>query len=52
MLGSDGKIIACNRSAERILERSAEELLSLTFTDYDVDTIREDGSIFPVWSQS
>jgi PAS domain S-box-containing protein len=47
VLGSDGKIIACNRSAERILERSAEELLSLTFTDYDVDTIREDGSIFP-----
>jgi len=47
VLGSDGKIIACNKSAERILDMTAEGLLSLTLTDYEVSTIREDGSIFP-----
>ena len=47
VLSSDGQIIACNKSAERILERPAEELLHLTYTDYEVITIREDGSIFP-----
>ena len=43
---ADGKIIACNRSAERILGVPADELLGQTSVDRLQSAIHEDGSPF------
>ncbi len=45
---ADDKIIACNRSAERILGLTTEQLMGLTSVDFEQQTIHEDGSPFPV----
>ncbi|HAA28977.1 MAG TPA: diguanylate cyclase [Cyanobacteria bacterium UBA8553] len=44
---ADGKITACNASAERILGLSVEQMLRLTSNDFCWQTIYEDGSPFP-----
>jgi diguanylate cyclase (GGDEF)-like protein/PAS domain S-box-containing protein len=43
---ADGEIIACNQSAERILRLSADQMRGLKSIDFEIATIREDGSIF------
>ena len=44
---ADGRIIAMNPAAERILGKTREELLGSTSGDVEHDTIREDGTLFP-----
>lgn len=44
---ADGKIAACNASAERILGLTSEQLMGQTSTELDWRTIHEDGSPFP-----
>ncbi len=44
---ADGKIIACNQSAERILGLTADQLMLKTSIDINWQTIYEDGAIFP-----
>ncbi|TVP59444.1 MAG: PAS domain S-box protein [Nodularia sp. (in: Bacteria)] len=44
---ADGSIVTCNASAERILGRSLEQMLTHTFDDPRWKTIKEDGSHFP-----
>jgi two-component system, cell cycle sensor histidine kinase and response regulator CckA len=44
---SEGKIIACNTSAERILGLSHDCILGRTSLDPNWHTIHEDGSLFP-----
>jgi PAS domain S-box-containing protein len=46
MLDIAGKIIACNRSAERILGLSADRMMGLTSFDPSWASIHEDGSLF------
>lgn len=48
VFAGDGKIIACNKSAERILGMPAEQLLTRNTADADAPTVHEDGSPFPV----
>jgi len=45
---ADGKIIACNQSAEKILGLTADQIMGKTAIDFDWQTIHEDGSFFPV----
>jgi diguanylate cyclase (GGDEF)-like protein/PAS domain S-box-containing protein len=45
--GADGKILACNASAERILGLSADQMAGLTSFDPRWRTVREDGTPFP-----
>ncbi|MBD2250700.1 PAS domain S-box protein [Nostoc parmelioides] len=47
LLHTDGQIIACNASAERILGLSREQILQRTCVDARWLTIHEDGSPFP-----
>nr|WP_228119677.1 MULTISPECIES: PAS domain S-box protein [Nostocaceae] len=47
LLHTDGQIIACNASAERILGLSREQILERTCVDERWLTIHEDGSPFP-----
>jgi PAS domain S-box-containing protein len=47
LLGADGRIRACNASAERILGLSAEEIMGRTTLDPRWQAIHEDGSAFP-----
>jgi PAS domain S-box-containing protein len=47
LLGADGRIRACNASAERILGLSAEEMMGRTPLDPRWQAIHEDGSAFP-----
>lgn len=44
---ADGKIIACNQSAEKILGLSVDQMQGLKSIDFERATIREDGSTFP-----
>jgi len=44
---ADGKIIACNASAERILGVSRNEMMSQTAAERNWYTIHSDGSFFP-----
>ena len=44
---ADGRIVACNASAERILGLSADELLGRTSVDPRWNAIHEDGSPYP-----
>jgi PAS domain S-box-containing protein len=44
---ANGTIGACNRSAERILGLTAEQMIGWTLIDPDWNAIREDGSPFP-----
>ena len=43
----DGKIIACNQSAEKILGLTADQIMGKTAIAMDWLTIHEDGSLFP-----
>lgn len=45
---ADGKVIACNQSAEKILGLTANQLMGRTSIDINWQTIYEDGTIFPV----
>jgi PAS domain S-box-containing protein len=47
LLGADGRIRACNASAERILGLSAEEIRGRTTFDPRWQAVHEDGSAFP-----
>jgi PAS domain S-box-containing protein len=47
LLGADGRIRACNASAERILGLSAEKMMGRTTLDPRWQTMHEDGSAFP-----
>ena len=47
LLGADGRMRACNASAERILGLSAEEIMRRTTLDPRWHAIHEDGSTFP-----
>jgi PAS domain S-box-containing protein len=47
LLGADGRIRACNASAERILGVSAEEMMGRTTLDPRWQATHEDGSAFP-----
>jgi PAS domain S-box-containing protein len=47
LLGADGRIRACNASAERILGLSAGEMMGRTPLDPRWQAIHEDGSAFP-----
>jgi PAS domain S-box-containing protein len=47
LLGADGRIRACNTSAERILGLSAEQITGRTTLDPRWQAIHEDGSVFP-----
>lgn len=44
---ADGKITACNASAERIIGLTPEQMMGRTSVDLDWQTVREDGSPFP-----
>jgi PAS domain S-box-containing protein len=44
---ADGKITACNASAERILGLTAQQMMGRTSIDLRWQSIREDGSPFP-----
>lgn len=44
---ADGKITACNASAERIIGLTPAQMMGLTSVDLDWRTVREDGSPFP-----
>ena len=44
---ADGRIIAMNPAAERILGKTLAEMLGNTSEDLEHHTIREDGSLFP-----
>lgn len=44
---ADGRILACNRAAERILELSADQMMGRTSADARWMAIHEDGSPFP-----
>lgn len=46
-LDADGRIHACNASAERILGLSADQLMGRTILDLRWGAIREDGAPFP-----
>jgi len=45
---ADGRIVACNASAERILGVSPEQIIGQTPTELNWCTVREDGSPFAV----
>jgi PAS domain S-box-containing protein len=45
--GADGKIIAMNPAAERILGKNREQFLGSTSVKEEHDTIRENGEVFP-----
>ena len=45
---ADGRIVSANPSAERILRRTRDELVGRTPADLQFDSIREDGTPFPV----
>jgi PAS domain S-box-containing protein len=45
---SAGRIQACNQSAERILGRSADQMIGSTSVDSRWHAIHEDGSLFPI----
>lgn len=47
MQDSDGKIVACNASAERILGLSLDQMAGRTSTDPMWRAVHEDGSAFP-----
>lgn len=44
---ADGRITACNASAERIIGLTPDQMMGLTSIDLDWRTIREDGEPFP-----
>ncbi len=44
---SDGRIIAVNAAAERILGKTRAEMLGTTSEQAEEHTVREDGSVFP-----
>ncbi|WP_411280724.1 PAS domain S-box protein [Gemmatimonas sp.] len=44
---ADGRIIAMNPAAERILGKSRAEMLGSTSEQAEHHTVREDGSVFP-----
>lgn len=44
---ADGRIVACNESAERILGLSAQQINALTSLSDYWQTVYEDGSVFP-----
>jgi diguanylate cyclase (GGDEF)-like protein/PAS domain S-box-containing protein len=48
IIGKDGRILECNLSAERILERRAEEILGRRGTVVSRTAIKEDGRRHPV----
>ncbi|MGC8724073.1 MAG: PAS domain S-box protein [Acidobacteriota bacterium] len=48
LLGDDGRILACNASAERILGLAPGQLEGLSSLDSMWQTLHEDGSPFPV----
>lgn len=45
---ADGSIEACNREALRILGLSFDQITRRYIQDFETETIREDGSLFPV----
>ena len=45
---ADGRIVSANPSAERLLRRTRAELLGKTPSELQFDSIREDGTPFPV----
>jgi PAS domain S-box-containing protein len=47
LLSADGRIQACNASAERILGLSADEIMGRTTFDPRLQAVQEDGSAFP-----
>lgn len=47
MIAADGKILACNTSAERILGLSSEQILDRTARDPRWHPVSEDGSPLP-----
>ena len=50
LLDSDGEILACNASAERILGLSADQIIGRSAPDPRWHAIREDGTPFPATS--
>ncbi len=47
-VNADGSIVAANAEAERILGLRFEELTRRYVSDFDTETLREDGSVCPV----